>query len=171
MCEHLRVCNPPRDLSFSKIAFSGIISCVLKWIEKNILFQRDGKGWETAKEQAGGGGSFLQGFWLLSSLLTKVTIPKRFLFRTPLHPQSLFIRIFPLHSQERVKFEGSESVSRSVVSDWSHGLLACQVVCLWNFQARILEWVSIPFSRGSSWSRNRTPGLLHCRQILYRLSH
>ena len=30
VCEHLRVFNPPRDLSFSKIAFSGIISCVLK---------------------------------------------------------------------------------------------------------------------------------------------
>jgi len=34
-------------------------------------------------------------------------------------------------------------------------------------QARILEWVAIPFSRGSSWSRD----LLHCRQILYCLCH
>ena len=33
------------------------------------------------------------------------------------------------------------------------------------FQARILEWVDISFSRGSS------PGLLHCRLILYQLSH
>ena len=32
-------------------------------------------------------------------------------------------------------------------------------------QARILEWVAIPFSKGSN------PGLLHCRQILYPLSH
>ena len=39
------------------------------------------------------------------------------------------------------------------------------------FQARILEWVAIPFSRGSSQPGNRTPGLLHCRQILYHLSH
>ena len=31
--------------------------------------------------------------------------------------------------------------------------------------ARILEWVAFPFSRGSN------PGLLHCRQILYQLSH
>ena len=37
-------------------------------------------------------------------------------------------------------------------------------------QARILEWVAIPFSRGSSQSRNQTPGLLHCRQILHCLS-
>ena len=37
-------------------------------------------------------------------------------------------------------------------------------------QARILEWVAIPFSRGSSQTRDN-PGLLHCRQILYHLSH
>ena len=65
--------------------------------------------------------------------------------------------------------------SRYVVSDscysvdWSlpgssvHGIL----------QARILEWVVIPFSRGSSWPRDWTcvsyiaGDLLHCRQILY----
>ena len=40
---------------------------------------------------------------------------------------------------------------------------------------RILEWVAIPFSRGSSWSLidswESNTGLLHCRQILYCLSH
>ena len=48
-------------------------------------------------------------------------------------------------------------------------------------QAKILEWVAIPFSMGSSSPRDGTqvifptqgwnPGLLHCRQILYCLSH
>ena len=40
-------------------------------------------------------------------------------------------------------------------------------------QARILEWVAAPFSRGSSQLRDRTsnPGLPYCRQILYQLSH
>ena len=33
------------------------------------------------------------------------------------------------------------------------------------FQARVLEWVAISFSRGSN------PGLLHCRQTPYPLSH
>ena len=33
-------------------------------------------------------------------------------------------------------------------------------------KARILEWVAFPFSKGSS-----QPGLPHCRQILYQLSH
>ena len=40
------------------------------------------------------------------------------------------------------------------------------------FQARILEWAAISFSRGSSQPRDQThPGLLHCRQTLYHLSH
>ena len=37
-------------------------------------------------------------------------------------------------------------------------------------QARILEWVAIPFSRGSSPQRSNL-GLPYCRQILYHLSH
>ena len=47
----------------------------------------------------------------------------------------------------------------------SHGIL----------QARILEWVAVPFSGRSFRLRDQTqgsnPGLLHCRRILYRLSH
>ena len=39
------------------------------------------------------------------------------------------------------------------------------------FPARILEWVVISFSGGSSWPRDQTwvlnPSLLRCRQILY----
>ena len=35
-------------------------------------------------------------------------------------------------------------------------------------QARILEWVAIPFSRGSSQSNQ---GLLHCRQLRCHLNH
>ena len=38
-------------------------------------------------------------------------------------------------------------------------------------QSRILEWVTFPFFRGSSQSRDRTQGLPHCRWILYQLSH
>ena len=38
------------------------------------------------------------------------------------------------------------------------------------FQARILEWVAISSSRGSSWARQGlNPRLLYCRQILYLL--
>ena len=38
-------------------------------------------------------------------------------------------------------------------------------------QARILERVAISFSRGSSLAQGLNPGLPHCRQILYQLSH
>ena len=38
-----------------------------------------------------------------------------------------------------------------------------------NLQARMLEWVAIPFSRESSQPGNL--GLPHCRQILYHLNH
>ena len=37
-------------------------------------------------------------------------------------------------------------------------------------QARILEWVVISISRGSS-QHGSNPGLLHCQQIRYHLSH
>ena len=42
------------------------------------------------------------------------------------------------------------------------------------FQARILEWVAIPYSRRSSQPRHQTqasnPDLLHCRRIHYQLN-
>ena len=38
-------------------------------------------------------------------------------------------------------------------------------------QARILEWVAFPFSRGLFLTQGWNPGLLYCRQILYHLSH
>ena len=38
-------------------------------------------------------------------------------------------------------------------------------------QARILEWVAFPFSRGIFPTQGLNPGLLHWRQLLYQLSH
>ena len=65
---------------------------------------------------------------------------------------------------------------------WTWKLLLCLTLC--NpmgytvhgiLQARILEWVVFPFSRGSSQPRDQTqgsnPGLPHCSRILYQLSH
>ena len=34
-------------------------------------------------------------------------------------------------------------------------------------QARILDWIAMPFSRGSAWTQGSNPSLLHCRWILY----
>jgi len=36
-------------------------------------------------------------------------------------------------------------------------------------QARVLEWEALSFSRGSSQPKD--PGLPHCGQVLYQLSH
>ena len=45
--------------------------------------------------------------------------------------------------------------------------VACQdLLSIGILQARILEWVAMPSSRGSSLPRDQTC-LLHCRQILY----
>ena len=38
-------------------------------------------------------------------------------------------------------------------------------------QARIVKWGAIPFSRGIFLAHRSNPGLLHCRQILYCMSH
>ena len=39
------------------------------------------------------------------------------------------------------------------------------------FQARILEWVAISLLQRIFPTQGSNPGLLHCRQTLYRLSH
>ena len=39
------------------------------------------------------------------------------------------------------------------------------------FQARILKWVAMPCSRGIFPTKGLNPGLLHCRWIIYQLSH
>ena len=64
--------------------------------------------------------------------------------------------------------ESWESKSHSVVSDSfrPQGLYSP-----WNFPGRILEWVALPFSRGSSQTQGSNPGLPNCRQILSQLSH
>ena len=60
-----------------------------------------------------------------------------------------------------------ESESHSIMSDslrplnTVHGIL----------QARILEWVAFPFSRGIFPTQGSNPGLPYCRWSLYQLSH
>ena len=53
----------------------------------------------------------------------------------------------------------SESVSHSVVSSslWPPGLYPARFLCPWTAPGKDTgEWVAVPFSRGSSWPRNRT---------------
>ena len=54
------------------------------------------------------------------------------------------------------------------IENWGHYIQ----MTLWILQARILEWVAFPFSRGSIFpTQGSNPGLPHCRWILYQLSH
>ena len=52
----------------------------------------------------------------------------------------------------------SQSVSRLDVSDplQPRGLQPARLLCLWILQARILQWVAILFSKGSSGPRDGT---------------
>ena len=64
------------------------------------------------------------------------------------------------------------ALSHSVVSDslWPHGLQSTRSSVLGIFQARILEWVAISSSRGSSWFKDLTyASCVYCigKQILY----
>ena len=54
----------------------------------------------------------------------------------------------------------------------SHGLCSLPGSSVHGiFQARVLEWGAIAFSRGIFPTQGLNPGLLHCRQTLYPLSH
>ena len=66
-------------------------------------------------------------------------------------PSALFLTF-----KSQIKWSESRSVMSNSLQHHglAHGIL----------QARILEWVALPFSRGSSQPRD-------CRQILYQLSH
>ena len=52
-------------------------------------------------------------------------------------------------------------VTQSCLDYTVHGIL----------QARILVWVAFPFSKGISPTQGSNQGLLHCKWILYQLSH
>ena len=49
--------------------------------------------------------------------------------------------------------------------------VASRLLYPWNSPDKILEWVAMPSSRASSLMQGFNPGCLHCRQILYCLSH
>ena len=51
-----------------------------------------------------------------------------------------------------------------------HGLQPTRFLCPWIFQARILQWVAFP-PPGIFLTWGLNSHLLHCRQILYLLSH
>ena len=49
---------------------------------------------------------------------------------------------------------------------WPYGLQPTRLLCPWDLQARILEWVAISFSRGIFQTQGLNRCLQHYRQIL-----
>ena len=82
------------------------------------------------------------------------------------HSQVREVRSHKLHGLAKEKDERKVKVAHSCLTlcdsiDYIvHGIL----------QARILEWVAFPFSRGIFLTQGLNPGLSHCRQILYQLN-
>ena len=66
-----------------------------------------------------------------------------------------------------------ESVSRSVVSDSSrpHGLWPTRLLCPWNFPGKNTGVGRYCLLQGIFLTQGSNPDLLHCRQIVYHLSH
>ena len=71
-----------------------------------------------------------------------------------------------------MNFAGGGLVAKSrptLVTSWT---VACQApLSMGILQARMLEWVAIPFPRRIFPTQELNSGLLYCRQILYRLSY
>ena len=66
----------------------------------------------------------------------------------------------------------SESGNKSASSSFtSYSLGPNELYSPWNSPGKNTAVVAFPFSRGSSQPQGSNPGLLHCRQILYQLSH
>ena len=95
-------------------------------------------------------------------------------FEQPLYPQALGIS-FELKNKD--KSPALEKESESEVAQ------LCPTLCdrmdcsppgssiHGVFQASILEWVALSFSRGIFPTHRSNPGLRHCRQSIYHLSH
>ena len=64
-------------------------------------------------------------------------------------------------------------VRHSVVSDavQSQGLQPTRFLCPWHSPGKNTDVGTHFFSQGIFLTHGSNPGLLHCRQILYRLSH
>ena len=116
--------------------------------------------------------------WTPMATLYKSTDPiKLLVFCLFFFPLAFFIAwicfSLPLYSWYRPEF-----TSNYQMYEWVKVTESCPTLC--NpmdytvhgiLQVRILEWVTLPFSRGSSQPRDLNSGIRHCRRILYQLSH
>ena len=107
------------------------------------------------------------GWTYTGPLTTNFLFPNKYILKYTNDPQlTESVDIEPYIGKVKVLVTQScsilgETMNYSLQRSSVHGVL----------QARIVEWVAIPFSRGIFLTQGLNPGLLHCRQILYHLSH
>ena len=102
--------------------------------------------------------------FLTSDILwSQIILCWTFVFITLLHVLCYFFRKWKWKSLSHVRlFATSWFEAPRFATPWTvHGIL----------QARILECVAFPFSRGIFPTQESNPGVPHCRQILYQLSY
>ena len=83
----------------------------------------------------------------------------------------LFCHFLSLYKWESVQSFENSLGPQSCLTLWSHGLWPARLLCPWGF-SRQECWCGLPFASPGdlpNWGINS--GLLHCRQILYHLSH
>ena len=93
--------------------------------------------------------------------------------RTPVNHHSMWI--IPRSSLPKMRPDYHIDRRNCRYARWIASVVSRPCATLWTvscqaplsdgiLQARILEWVAVPYSRGSSWPRNRTPCNLHLPQ-------
>ena len=84
----------------------------------------------------------------------------------------LTVLIFLIELAIKYQVCGGDLVANSCLTLRTSRTVACQApLSMGLFQAKILEWLALSFSRGSSRPRNRTWVSCIGTQILYRLNH
>ena len=76
-------------------------------------------------------------------------------------------------SYKKAKVKVKWMWSRSVVSDslWPHGLQPTRLLCPWDFPRKNTGVGCHFLLQGIFLTQGSNPGLLHCRQMLYRLCY
>ena len=88
------------------------------------------------------------------------------------HVSCIGSRFFTTSSTWKAQFS-SVQFSRSVVSNslWPHGLKYARLLCPWDFPGKNTGVGCHFLLQGIFPTQGSNPGLLHCRQTLYPLSH
>ena len=75
--------------------------------------------------------------------------------------------------RERERVRKSKNYMGAVMSDflWSHGLYPIRSLCPWNSSSKSTGVGCHDLLQGTFLTQGSNLGLLHCRQILYHLSH